>query len=100
MPDLLTADDRARALSRVPAWSEVDGRDAIERTVEFDSFIAAFGFMTQVAIHAEKLNHHPEWFNVYNNVNVVLSTHDVGGLSDKDFTLAAFMDSVVPAKKD
>ena len=56
--------------------------------------------MSRVALKAEEMCHHPEWFNVYNNVNVVLSTHDVGGLSDKDFTLAAFMDSVVPAKKD
>ncbi len=95
MPDLLTADDRARALSRVPAWSEVDGRDAIERTVEFDSFIAAFGFMTQVAIHAEKLNHHPEWKNVYNRVEITLSTHDAGGLTNKDISLAERIDALL-----
>ena len=70
----------------------VDGRDAIKKQFMFANFNEAFGFMTRVALKAETMNHHPEWFNVYNKVDIVLSTHDVGGLSDKDVTLATFID--------
>lgn len=86
--------ERAAALAGLPAWTVVDGRDAIEREFRFADFNAAFGFMSRVALQAEKLDHHPEWFNVYNRVKVVLSTHDVGGLSRKDVVLATFMDGV------
>lgn len=86
--------ERAAALAGLPAWTMVGGRDAIEREFRFADFNAAFGFMCRVALQAEKLDHHPEWFNVYNRVKVVLSTHDVGGLSRKDVALAIFMDGV------
>lgn len=85
---------RAEALAGLPAWKRVDGRDAIEREFRFADFNAAFGFMSRVALEAEKRNHHPEWFNVYNRVSVVLSTHDAGGLTARDIALARFMDGV------
>ncbi len=75
-------------------WSMVDGRDAIEKSYVFKNFVEAFGFMTRAALWAEKLNHHPEWFNVYKTVNVTLSTHDVDGLSALDAKLAAKMDQI------
>ena len=73
-------------------WSLVDNRDAIAKTYQFPNFIAAFGWMTRAALQAEKLDHHPEWFNVYNRVEVVLSTHDAGGLTGLDIKLARAMD--------
>jgi len=73
-------------------WSLVDNRDAIAKTYQFSNFIAAFGWMTRAALEAEKLDHHPEWFNVYNRVEVVLSTHDAGGLTGLDIKLARAMD--------
>lgn len=75
-------------------WEMVGDRDAIQKTFVFDNFVDAFGWMTKVAIWAEKWNHHPEWDNVYNTVNVVLTTHDVGGLSSLDAKLARKMDSL------
>ena len=75
-------------------WNMVDGRDAIEKEFVFENFVAAFGWMTQVAMWAEKWDHHPEWFNVYKTVNVTLSTHDVGGLSALDAKLARKMDAL------
>ncbi len=75
-------------------WAMVDGRDAIEKEFVFADFVSAFGWMTQVAIWAEKWDHHPEWFNVYKTVNVTLSTHDVGGLSALDAKLARKMDAL------
>jgi 4a-hydroxytetrahydrobiopterin dehydratase len=75
-------------------WETVEGRDAVKKTYVFKNFIEAFGFMTQAAIWAEKLNHHPEWFNVYKTVEVTLTTHDVDGLSDLDAKLAAKMDAL------
>lgn len=76
-------------------WKMVEGRDAIEKEFVFENFVDAFGWMTQVAIWAEKWDHHPEWFNVYKTVNVTLSTHDVGGLSALDAKLARKMDGLV-----
>lgn len=76
-------------------WKMVDGRDAIEKEYVFENFVDAFGWMTQVAIWAEKWDHHPEWFNVYKTVNVTLSTHDVGGLSALDAKLARKMDALI-----
>lgn len=93
----LTGDARAQALAALPAWAEVDGRDAICRTYTFADFASAFTFMTRVAFAAEAANHHPEWFNVYNRVDVTLSTHDAGGLTAKDTALAAEMDRVAAA---
>lgn len=75
-------------------WEMVEGRDAIAKTYVFTNFVDAFGWMTRVAIWAEKWNHHPEWDNVYKTVNVVLTTHDVGGLSMLDAKLAQKMDSL------
>lgn len=73
-------------------WKMVEDRDAIKKTFKFKNFIDAFGFMTRAALWAEKWNHHPEWFNVYNSVDVTLSTHDVDGLSELDLKLARKMD--------
>lgn len=76
-------------------WSMVEGRDAIQKTFLFTNFVEAFGFMTQVAIIAEKMNHHPEWSNVYRTVEVTLTTHDANGLSDLDIALARKMDALI-----
>ncbi len=76
-------------------WSMVEGRDAIQKTFLFKNFVEAFGFMTQAAIIAEKMNHHPEWSNVYRTVEVTLTTHDVNGLSDLDIALASKMDALI-----
>ena len=94
MIERLTADARAAGLAALPAWREVAGRDAICRTLRFADFGAAFGFMTRVALVAESMNHHPEWFNVYNRVDITLSTHDAGGLSALDLRLAATIDRI------
>ncbi|KAI9313800.1 transcriptional coactivator/pterin dehydratase [Dichotomocladium elegans] len=75
-------------------WSVTDGRDAIQKKYEFTDFNEAFGFMTRVALKADKMDHHPEWFNVYNRVEVTLSTHDCQGLSVRDIELAKFCDSL------
>ncbi|MCI3179937.1 4a-hydroxytetrahydrobiopterin dehydratase [Caulobacter sp. CCUG 60055] len=85
----------AAALSRLPGWEALPGdRDAVRKTFVFADFNAAFGFMTRVAIAADKADHHPEWFNVYNRVEVVLTTHDCDGVSERDVRLAKFMDVV------
>jgi 4a-hydroxytetrahydrobiopterin dehydratase len=82
------------ALAQRPLWRKVEGgRDAIQRTYRFEDFSAAFGFMTRIAILAEKLDHHPEWFNVYNRVDVTLTTHDADGVTELDVTLAGLMDT-------
>jgi 4a-hydroxytetrahydrobiopterin dehydratase len=90
----LTADDRKAALARLSGWSEVAGRDAIARKFVFKDFNQAFGFMTRVALVAEKMDHHPEWFNVYKTVEVTLSTHDAGGVTELDVKLAEAMDKL------
>ncbi len=83
----------AEALKKLPKWAKVEGeRDAICRTFRFSDFTAAFGFMTRIALMAEKLDHHPEWFNVYNRVDVTLATHDADGVTELDVTLAGLMD--------
>ena len=92
MAQKLTGDARNRALAKLSGWSEVKGRDAITKTFVFADFNAAFGFMTRVALVAEKTDHHPEWSNVYKTVNVTLSTHDAGGLTELDIKLAETMD--------
>lgn len=75
-------------------WAETEGRDAIAKTFRFPDFGAAFGWMTRAALVAEKMDHHPEWTNVYNRVEVTLTTHDAGGLSDLDVALAAHLDAL------
>ena len=84
----------AAAIGQLTGWQEVQGRDAISKTFRFKDFNAAFGFMTHVALEAEKRDHHPEWFNVYNRVEVVLTTHDADGVSTLDVGLAQFMDGL------
>ena len=90
----LTGQARRDALTALTAWTEVPGRDAIRRDLKFADFNQAWAFMTRVALAAEKADHHPEWSKVYNNVSIVLSTHDAGGLSEKDIALAKFIDGI------
>jgi Pterin-4a-carbinolamine dehydratase len=85
---------RQAELAQLVGWTSVDGRDAIARTFRFQTFNDAFGFMTRVALMAEKMDHHPEWFNVFNRVEVTLATHDAGGVSERDIALARFMNAV------
>jgi 4a-hydroxytetrahydrobiopterin dehydratase len=88
-PEKIGADAALKSLS---GWTAKDGRDAIVKTFQFEDFNTAFGFMTRVALKADKLDHHPEWFNVYNKVEVLLSTHDADGVTALDVELAKFMD--------
>jgi 4a-hydroxytetrahydrobiopterin dehydratase len=83
---------RAAALKDLPQWRDVPGRDAIARSFAFKDFSAAFAFMTRAALLAEKMDHHPEWSNVYNKVEVTLTTHDSGGVTEKDIAMAKAMD--------
>jgi 4a-hydroxytetrahydrobiopterin dehydratase len=94
MTQKLAGEARKTALARLKGWSETSGRDAITRKFVFADFNEAFGFMTRAALFAEKLDHHPEWFNVYKTVDVTLSTHDAGGLTDRDIKLAEAMDKI------
>ncbi len=96
MTDKLAGEARKAALAKLPGWSEVPGRDAIAKTFTFKDFNAAFGFMTRVAMIAEKLDHHPEWFNVYKTVDVTLASHDAGGVTERDIALAQAMDRLAP----
>ncbi len=89
----LSGTTRATALLGLPHWRECEGRDAICRDFRFQDFAEAFAFMTRVALAAEKLNHHPEWRNVYNQLEIVLATHDVGGLTERDIRLAHLIDA-------
>ena len=93
MAEKLSDAARAAAMADLTGWAEVDGRDAISKTFTFKDFNQAFGFMSRVALKAEAMNHHPEWFNVWNRVDVTLSTHDAGGLTELDVELAGFMDA-------
>ncbi len=92
--EALTAAERASALAGLPEWSHDEARDALTRRFAFADFSEAFGFMARVALLAEKADHHPEWFNVYNRVDVLLTTHDAGGLSHRDVTMAAAINAV------
>lgn len=92
MAQKFSGEARSRALGRLKGWSEVTGRDAISKKFVFADFNEAFGFMTRAALMAEKLDHHPEWFNVYKTVDVTLSTHDAGGVTELDIKLAEAMD--------
>ena len=90
----MNKETRADALIGLDGWSNTEDRDAIQKTFTFKNFNQAFSFMTRVAMEAEKANHHPEWFNVYNRVDVTLSTHDAGGITEKDIKLAQFMEMI------
>jgi 4a-hydroxytetrahydrobiopterin dehydratase len=92
MAEKLSGDARKVALAELAGWSEVDGRDAICKSFRFEDFNQAFGFMMRTALMAERMDHHPEWFNVYNRVDVTLATHDAGGVTGRDVRLAHFMD--------
>jgi len=94
MSSKLAGDARKSALAGLKGWSETNGRDAITKKFVFKDFSQAFGFMTRVALVAEKMDHHPEWVNVYKTVDVTLSTHDAGGLTDRDVKLAEAMDKI------
>ena len=94
----LAGEARAQALAGLSGWTEAEGRDAIRKEFRFSNFSEAFGFMARVALAAEKLDHHPEWTNVYDKVDILLTSHDVGGLSDRDVRLAGLIDKVAGAK--
>ena len=94
MAGRLEGTERANAIGTLDGWSEVEGRDAIHKDFAFADFNAAFGFMCRVALMAERMDHHPEWFNVYNKVEITLASHDVGGVSARDIKLAAFIDEL------
>ena len=88
----LSQAERAAALQELSGWREDPARDAIVKTFVFQNFVEAFGFMTKTALVAERMDHHPEWSNVYKTVNVLLTTHDAGGLTKLDVDLARTMD--------
>jgi 4a-hydroxytetrahydrobiopterin dehydratase len=98
MVERLTGAERKAVLRELKDWSEVEDRDAIRKTFHFADFKEAFSFMTRVALQAERMDHHPEWFNVYNRVEIVLSTHDADGVSQRDVTLARFIEQVAPER--
>lgn len=85
-------------LKKNSGWKRLRGKDRLQKLFLFPNFNAAFAFMTQVALMAEKMNHHPEWFNVYNRVDVTLTTHDAGGVTAKDLKMAVFMESLISAR--
>lgn len=91
----LTDIERTNAFTKLKDWQKVDGRDAMQRHFRFKDFVDAWGFMSRVALLAEKQDHHPEWSNVYNRVDILLTTHDCKGLSERDVTLARAIDALV-----
>ena len=99
MVNKLSGEARIAALKPLIGWADLDtndhGRDAIEKIFKFKDFNEAFGFMGRIALMAEKMDHHPEWFNVYNKVHIILSTHDAGGVSERDIKLAQFIDTLI-----
>ena len=95
MIEALSEAERAEALQGLPDWDHDEARDAITRTIQFADFVEAFGFMTQVALMAERAGHHPEWTNVYNRVDILLTTHDAGGLSERDIDMAEAIDAML-----
>ena len=94
MVERLSAEARTAALKNLPGWADVTGREAIARTFVFKDFNEAFGFMSRAALVAEKHDHHPEWRNVYKTVEVVLATHDAGGVTERDIALARAMNAI------
>jgi len=100
MAKRLSAELRKSALRELAGWSELSGREAIGKTFTFRDFSEAFGFMSRVALAAEKHDHHPEWRNVYKTVDVVLTTHDAGGLTQLDIDLARTMNAIAASMTD
>lgn len=96
MIEPLDETERAEALDGLPDWDYDDGRDAIMRRFAFADFSEAFAFMTRIALLAEKMDHHPEWSNVWNRVEILLTTHDAGGLSARDIAMAEAIDALAP----
>ena len=94
MVDKLTEEQKISALTELSDWTLVDERDAIKRNFTFTNFNEAWGFMTRIAVEAERMDHHPEWFNVWATVDITLSTHDCNGLSLRDVALARFIDKI------
>ena len=95
----LSKRERTAALAELPKWKVVAGREAIRRTLVFSDFNEAWGFMSRVAIEAERVDHHPEWSNVWATVDVTLTTHDCSGLSSRDVALAQFIDKIARKRK-
>lgn len=100
MLEKLTETQRDEALAGLSGWSKAPERDAITKTYKFRNFNEAFGWMSRVALMAERMDHHPEWFNVYRTVEVTLTTHDAGGVTEQDLKLARFMDRAVGAPEE
>lgn len=98
MVEKLVGAARHSALQTIPGWVEVEDRDAIRKSYHFGNFSEAWGFLSRIALLAEKMDHHPEVFNVYNRVEIVLSTHEAEGLSERDIRLAAAIDAIAPAR--
>ena len=98
MVERLHGSARGSAIRQLHGWNEVEDRDAIRKTYHFGSFREAWGFMSEVALLAEKMDHHPEWFNVFNRVEIILTTHDVEGLSELDIALARAIDEIAPER--
>ncbi|ALP61532.1 4a-hydroxytetrahydrobiopterin dehydratase [Paraburkholderia caribensis] len=94
----LSSEQRATQIAQLDGWQSVEGRDAIKRQLRFADFNEAFGFMTRVAIKAQEMDHHPEWFNVYSNVEITLSTHEANGITERDIRLARFIDEIAAGK--
>ena len=94
----LTGAARVKALASLKGWKKPRGRDALVKDYKFEDFNEAFGFMTRVAIKAEQTDHHPEWSNIYNNVSIILTTHDAGGVSERDIVLAKLIDRIAGRK--
>ena len=99
MPEKLSLEERNTGLAGLPEWQQLATRDAIHRSLHFKNFNQAWGFMTRVALVAEKMNHHPEWSNTYNRVEITLSTHDAGGLTALDLRLATAIDRIATGTK-
>jgi 4a-hydroxytetrahydrobiopterin dehydratase len=97
MVEKLSAAKKKAAMTKLKGWQKTRGRDAIKKTFIFSDFNAAFAWMSRVAMQAEKMDHHPEWDNIYKTVNVVLATHDAGGVSALDIQMAQFMDKTAGA---
>jgi 4a-hydroxytetrahydrobiopterin dehydratase len=98
MSERLVGAARHAALKELHGWVEVEDRDAIRKTFHFGDFSEAWGFMSRVALAAEKMDHHPEWLNVYNRVEIVLASHDVEGVSERDVKLAHAIDALAPGR--
>ena len=95
----LSTTERRKALATLKGWQKQRGRDAITKKFTFKDFSTTFGWMSRVAMKAEQIDHHPEWFNVYNRVEVILTTHDASGISQLDIDMARFMDRIAPRQK-